>query len=65
MGVSQAEVYLWETDRSRPRDANLSALCKVLKLSVRATKAMAAARPVLAERWHGGKVIAIAGSRIA
>jgi len=42
MGVSQAAVYLWETDRSRPRDANLTALCKVLKLPVRATKAMAA-----------------------
>ncbi len=43
MGVSQAAVYMWETDRSRPRDANLSMLCKVLKLPVRATKAMAAA----------------------
>jgi transcriptional regulator with XRE-family HTH domain len=43
MGVSQAAVCLWETDRSRPRDANLSALCKVLKLPVRATRAMAAA----------------------
>jgi transcriptional regulator with XRE-family HTH domain len=42
MGVSQAAVYLWETDRSRPRDANLTALCKVLRLPVRATKAMAA-----------------------
>jgi DNA-binding transcriptional regulator YiaG len=43
MGVSHAAVYIWETDRSRPRDTNLSALCKVLKLPVRATKAMAAA----------------------
>ena len=43
MGVSSADVYLWETDRSRPRDANLSALCKVLKLPVRATKEIAAA----------------------
>ena len=43
MGVSQSAVYLWETDRCRPRDANLSALSKVLKLPVRATKAMAAA----------------------
>jgi DNA-binding transcriptional regulator YiaG len=42
-GVTEAAVYLWETDRNRPRDANLSALCKVLKLPVRATKAMAAA----------------------
>jgi transcriptional regulator with XRE-family HTH domain len=43
VGVSEAAVYMWETDRSRPRDANLSALCKTLKLPVRATKAMAAA----------------------
>ena len=41
--VSPAAVYMWETDRSRPRDANLSALCKVLKLPVRATKEMVAA----------------------
>ncbi|MBV8193474.1 MAG: helix-turn-helix transcriptional regulator, partial [Alphaproteobacteria bacterium] len=43
MGVSQAAVYMWETDRTRPRDANLSALCKVLKLPIRATRAMAGA----------------------
>jgi hypothetical protein len=43
MDVSDAAIYRWETDRSRPRDANLSALCKVLKLPVRATKAIAAA----------------------
>jgi DNA-binding XRE family transcriptional regulator len=42
-GVSQASIYFWETDRSRPRDANLSALCKVLKLPVRATREMATA----------------------
>jgi transcriptional regulator with XRE-family HTH domain len=41
IGVSQAAVYMWETDRSRPRDANLGALCRVLKLPVRATRAMA------------------------
>jgi transcriptional regulator with XRE-family HTH domain len=41
-GVSDAAVYMWETDRSRPNDANLSALCKALKLPVRATRAMAA-----------------------
>ncbi len=41
VGVTEAAVYLWETDRNRPRDANLSALCKALKLPVRATKAMA------------------------
>jgi transcriptional regulator with XRE-family HTH domain len=42
-GVSVASIYLWETGKARPRDANLSALCKALKLPVRATKAMAAA----------------------
>jgi transcriptional regulator with XRE-family HTH domain len=41
-GVSQSSIYFWETDRVRPRDANLSALCKVLKLPVRATKEIAA-----------------------
>ncbi len=41
VGVSQTSIYFWETDYCRPRDANLSALCKVLKLPVRATKAMA------------------------
>jgi transcriptional regulator with XRE-family HTH domain len=39
-GVSVASIYIWETDRGRPRDANLSALCKVLKLPIRATKAI-------------------------
>jgi transcriptional regulator with XRE-family HTH domain len=43
VGVSEAAVYMWETDRSRPRDGNLSALCKALKLPVRATKELAAA----------------------
>ena len=40
--VSLSSIYFWETDRVRPRDANLSALCKALKLPVRATKAMVA-----------------------
>ena len=43
VGVSTVSIYLWETDRVRPRDANLTALCKVLKLPVRATREMAAA----------------------
>lgn len=43
VGVSTASIYFWETDRARPRDANLSALCKVLRLPVRATREMAAA----------------------
>lgn len=42
VGVSQACIYFWETDRSRPREANLSALCKVLKLPVRKTREIAA-----------------------
>jgi len=40
-GVSVASIYVWETNRGRPRDANLSALCKVLKLPIRATREMA------------------------
>ena len=43
VGVSAVSVYIWESDRGRPRDENLSALCKVLKLPVRATKELAAA----------------------
>jgi transcriptional regulator with XRE-family HTH domain len=42
VGVSVVSIYLWETGKTRPRAENLSALCKVLKLPVRATKAMAA-----------------------
>jgi DNA-binding XRE family transcriptional regulator len=42
VGVSQSSIYFWETDYCRPRDHNLSALCKVLKLPVRATREMAA-----------------------
>jgi transcriptional regulator with XRE-family HTH domain len=42
VGVSTASIYFWETDHCRPRAENLSALCKVLKLPVRATKALAA-----------------------
>ena len=43
VGVSTASIYFWENDRVRPRDANLSALCKVLRLPIRATREMAAA----------------------
>lgn len=43
VGVTYAAVYFWENDVSRPRAANLSALCKALKLPVRATRAMVAA----------------------
>lgn len=43
IGVSPSAVSLWESDRARPRDENLSALCKVLKLPIRATREMAAA----------------------
>jgi transcriptional regulator with XRE-family HTH domain len=42
IGVSVASIYLWETDRGRPRDENLSALCRALKLPIRATKQMVA-----------------------
>jgi ribosome-binding protein aMBF1 (putative translation factor) len=43
VGVSGQCVYLWEADKSRPTDTNLSALCKVLKLPIRATKELVAA----------------------
>jgi DNA-binding XRE family transcriptional regulator len=43
VGVSTASIYFWENDRVRPRGENLSALCKVLRLPVRATREMAAA----------------------
>lgn len=42
IGVSASSIYFWETDHCRPRDANLAALCKTLRLPIRATKAMAA-----------------------
>jgi transcriptional regulator with XRE-family HTH domain len=42
VGVSVAAIYMWETDRGRPRDGNLSALCKALKLPIRATRELAA-----------------------
>jgi transcriptional regulator with XRE-family HTH domain len=43
VGVSAASIYSWETDRGRPRDVNLSALCKALRLPVRSTKELVAA----------------------
>jgi transcriptional regulator with XRE-family HTH domain len=43
VGVSTASIYFWETDHCRPRDANLAALCRVLKLPIRATREIAAA----------------------
>jgi DNA-binding XRE family transcriptional regulator len=42
VGVSSVSVYFWETDRCRPRDHNLTLLCRVLKLPIRATRAMVA-----------------------
>ncbi len=42
VGVSTSAVYFWESDRVRPRDENLAALCKVLKLPIRATRELAA-----------------------
>jgi DNA-binding XRE family transcriptional regulator len=43
VGVSTASIYFWETDHCRPRNANLTALCKALKLPIRATREMATA----------------------
>jgi transcriptional regulator with XRE-family HTH domain len=41
IGVSQSSIYFWENDYCRPRDANLTALCKALKLPIRATRELA------------------------
>ena len=41
IGVSPTTVYLWEQGRIRPRDENLSALCRALKLPIKATRALA------------------------
>jgi DNA-binding XRE family transcriptional regulator len=41
VGVSSVSIYLWETDHCRPRDRNLTALCRVLRLPIRATREMA------------------------
>jgi DNA-binding XRE family transcriptional regulator len=41
VGVSTAAIYFWETDHCRPRLENLTALCKVLKLPIKATRALA------------------------
>jgi len=42
VGVSHVSIYFWEGGRVRPRAANLSAICKVLKLPIRKTKEIAA-----------------------
>jgi transcriptional regulator with XRE-family HTH domain len=41
VGVSQTVVYFWEAGGGNPRADNLKALCKVLKLPVKATLEMA------------------------
>jgi len=40
VGVSPVSIYYWESGRVRPRDRNLSLLCKVLRLPVRETLAL-------------------------
>lgn len=42
-GVSAVSIYNWEAGIVRPRETNLTALCKVLKLPIRATREMAGA----------------------
>jgi DNA-binding XRE family transcriptional regulator len=39
--VSQASIYLWEPDRTRPREANLAELGRALELPIRATRQLA------------------------
>ena len=41
VGVTAPCVYFWEMGRTKPREANLNTLCKVLKLPLRATRAIA------------------------
>jgi transcriptional regulator with XRE-family HTH domain len=41
VGVSPTSIYFWETDHCRPRADNLTALCRVLKLPIRATRTLA------------------------
>lgn len=43
VGVSPACIYLWERGTTRPRDENLVALCKALKLPIAETRAIAGA----------------------
>jgi len=43
VGVTSPCVYFWEMGRTRPRDANLVALCKALRLPIRETRDLAAA----------------------
>jgi transcriptional regulator with XRE-family HTH domain len=42
IGVTAPAVYLWEMGRNQPRDDNLTALCKLLKLPIRATRELVA-----------------------
>jgi transcriptional regulator with XRE-family HTH domain len=43
VGVTPTTVYGWELGRNRPREENLKALCRTLKLPIRATLDLAAA----------------------
>jgi hypothetical protein len=43
LDISDSAIYRWETDRARPTAANLKALCELLELPLKATRAMAAA----------------------
>jgi len=42
VGVTGPCIYFWESGRTKPRAENLNALCKVLKMPIKATRAMAA-----------------------
>jgi transcriptional regulator with XRE-family HTH domain len=41
MDISDAAIYSWEIGRNRPSRAHLITLCEILKLSLKATRAMA------------------------
>jgi transcriptional regulator with XRE-family HTH domain len=41
IGVSQSSIYFWETEHCQPRPEHLKAVCKALKLPLRATQELA------------------------
>jgi transcriptional regulator with XRE-family HTH domain len=43
VGVTDPCIYFWESGKTRPRESNLTALCKALKLPIRVTREIATA----------------------
>lgn len=40
VGVSPASIYIWQRGDHQPRSGNLDALCRVLRLPIRATRGL-------------------------